>query len=316
VAGAEAPVGRRHQTLVDELLGLLEGVEDRRALGEQRRGGRGEGAAGAVVVGGGHPGQAQLGDLTGHDLDHHVDGFVVVPEAVGGAVDLAALHHHPPGAVAAQLEGGGGGVGDAADRLIQQGLGLADVGGGDQGVREQGVEVRPLGAGVEQAGTGRRHQHRVDHQVGQPAPGGGVGHVLDDLLGGQHAGLHRSDGQVRQHGVELGVEELGRRDVHRLDADRVLGGQRRDDAGAVDAEGGERDQIGLDAGTPTGVRARDRQRHRRCRHARTVSPTSARSRRTTAPGSAALMTAPMTATPAAPASTQALALRGVTPPRA
>ena len=54
----------------------------------------------------------------------------------------------------------------------------------------------------------------------------------------------------------------GRHLVDGLDADRVLGGDRRDRRGAVDAEGGEGLEIGLDPGATARIGAGDRQRAR------------------------------------------------------
>ena len=65
-----------------------------------------------------------------------------------------------------------------------------------------------------------------------------------------------SIGQVAGDRFDLRRHEIGRQRRDRLDASRALHGHRGDRAGAVDAERGERLQVGLDAGAAARVAAR------------------------------------------------------------
>ena len=92
------------------------------------------------------------------------------------------------------------------------------------------------------------------------------GHGLDDGRAREHPGLEGRDREIFRDGVELRSDDVGIDVLDGADADRVLGGDRRDDGHAVDAEGRERLQVGLDAGPGPGVGAGDGQRNR-LRHA-------------------------------------------------
>ena len=141
------------------------------------------------------------------------------------------------------------------------------------------------------------------------------GHEVDDGGVAEHPGLHRGDRQVVEDGVELRAHLRGRHAVHRAHAEGVLGGDRGDDAGAVDAEGGEGREIRRQAGCAPGVRSRDRHRHAG-RHSVPSEPSASSSPAVSPAGSSARMTAPMTATPCAPASSAERADWAVIPPRA
>ena len=64
----------------------------------------------------------------------------------------------------------------------------------------------------------------------------------------QHADLDRPHVEILDHRLDLGRDDLGRGDVDGAHAERVLRGQRRDRAGAIDAERGEGLEVGLNAG--------------------------------------------------------------------
>jgi hypothetical protein len=83
---------------------------------------------------------------------------------------------------------------------------------------------------------------------------------------GQHAGLDGADAQVVGERGHLRGDDGGGKLKDRLHALRVLRGDRRDDGGAVDAEGRERLEVGLDAGAARAVRAGNGQGNRRRRH--------------------------------------------------
>ena len=105
----------------------------------------------------------------------------------------------------------------------------------------------------------RRHKYRIedDGHVGPRRKP--VRDDLRDLTRRQHADLDRRHANVVENGVDLAGQELGRRDVNRGDAPRVLRGQRGQDGHAVAAERRERLEIGLDAGTAAGIRSGDGQ---------------------------------------------------------
>ena len=78
---------------------------------------------------------------------------------------------------------------------------------------------------------------------------------LDQRAREEHPGLRRVDADVVEDRVELRAHELRRQLVDRGDADRVLRRQRDEHRRAVRAGGGERLQVGLDAGAAAGVGA-------------------------------------------------------------
>ena len=63
-----------------------------------------------------------------------------------------------------------------------------------------------------------------------------------------HADLDRLDVEIAEHRVDLRGHEIRRHLMNAGDAFGVLRGERGDDGRAVDAEGGKRLQIRLDAG--------------------------------------------------------------------
>ena len=122
------------------------------------------------------------------------------------------------------------------------------------------VRRRATASGSQQAVAALGDHHRVEDDVGRPPRGETLGHGRDDLDAAEHPELDRIDPQVAEHGVHLLPHECGIDGVDRLHPQRVLGGQRGDDRGAVDAECGEGLEIGLDAGAATAVGAGDGQR--------------------------------------------------------
>ena len=79
---------------------------------------------------------------------------------------------------------------------------------------------------------------------------------LDDRRGGEHAGFHRVGADVLDHAVDLERDDIFRHLGDREDRSRVLGGDRGEHRGAVDAERGEGFEIGLDAGAGAGIGTR------------------------------------------------------------
>ena len=89
--------------------------------------------------------------------------------------------------------------------------------------------------------------------------GQGQGHRLDGGRVAQHAGLDGVRADIVQHDANLGGDDRRRDQVDGLDAKRVLHGHRRDGAGRIAAEGGDRLDVGLRARAAAGIRAGDRQ---------------------------------------------------------
>jgi hypothetical protein len=129
-----------------------------------------------------------------------------------------------------------------------------------RGARDELAHERPLGVGLEQPGAGLGDHHRVEHdrRAGREL----VERRRDrerDLGVAEHPDLHGVHADVGEHRADLGQHHLRGDRVDRAHAERVLGGQRRDRAGAVHAAARERLEVGLDAGAAPGVRAGDRE---------------------------------------------------------
>ncbi len=103
-------------------------------------------------------------------------------------------------------------------------------------MRQQRLHVQPLRLRLQEPVPAGGHHHRIDDQTGQPAGGRESGDSPHDLRRGEHPGLHRRDGEVLEHRVDLRDHEVGGHPVDAADALRVLGGKRGDRAGAEDAE--------------------------------------------------------------------------------
>ena len=134
-----------------------------------------------------------------------------------GAIEVAALDHHRTGAHRPQRAGGAGGVLRGAD-----GSPVSTSASGMLGVttRASGSSVRRTASTAsagQQVVAALGHHHRVDDQVGQPQPGDRRRHRLDDCRRRQHAGLDGVAAEVADHGLDLGDDERGRRQVHAAD---------------------------------------------------------------------------------------------------
>lgn len=172
---------------------------------------------------------------------------------------MAALDHDDGRAERSQCASSLALLGEATDRGAEQHLCLAQVRGEDAGVWQQRLDVERLRLGIEQAIAAGGHHHGVDDEVRQSTRRRELRDRGDDGGRGEHAGLHRGDGQVLEDRFDLLDDELRGHDVDAVDAAGVLGGQCRDGRGAVDAEGSEGFEVGLDAGATAGVRAGDGQ---------------------------------------------------------
>ncbi len=99
-----------------------------------------------------------------------------------------------------------------------------------------------------------RHHHRVedDRDAGR-RPAEGVGHGLDDVEAVQHADLDAVGADVGEHHLDLAKDEVRRHVKNGGDARGVLRGQRRHRRRGIAAEGGDRLDVRLDAGTAAGI---------------------------------------------------------------
>ena len=86
-----------------------------------------------------------------------------------------------------------------------------------------------------------------------------ISHGMDHRGIGQHAQLDRANIEVIETGVDLSLQEIQRRHMHRCDTSGVLRSQCGDGGQSVHAMRGKGLQVGLDAGATTGIGAGDGQ---------------------------------------------------------
>ena len=97
----------------------------------------------------------------------------------------------------------------------------------------------------------------VHHEATDAVAAQGGGHGGDDFGVAEHAEFHGVDAHIGEKGVELLRDEGDGDGLHAGDAPGVLRGEGGDDAGAVGAEGGERLEVGEEAGSARGIDAGD-----------------------------------------------------------
>jgi hypothetical protein len=136
--------------------------------------------------------------------------------------------------------------------------GLGKVGGGDGGERQQSLAHGRACVRVEQGRATLGDHHRVDDHGRVPHVTERLDNRVDRLHGPEHADLHGVDADVLGDLSHLLHDDLRRDRMHRAHADRVLRGDRRDRGHPVDAAGGERLEVRLDAGSPAGIGPGDR----------------------------------------------------------
>src|SRR5262249_24091375 len=141
---------------------------------------------------------------------------------------------------------------------------------------------------------------------------------LDDRCGCEHACLHGAHIEIVEYRVDLRIDEFDGNTVHTPHPDRVLRRECGQRAGTKHAQRRKGLEVGLDTGAATRVGAGDRQRNGRRHRTRSFRWVSSALRisATAAAGSAAAMTAPITATPVAPAARHSGTRAASTPPRA
>ena len=239
---------RRLQRLGDVRLRHSDGAARLRSLGERRRNRRGEGAAGAMRVLRLHPRDGELAEL------------VAVVEEIGGRpLAMPALDHHRLRAQRDDLLRRLAHVVPGIEATAQQRLRLGQVGRKHGGQGQQPVAQGVEGVLPQQPVATLRHHHRIDHQRPQAVLLHLGGDQLDDLGAGEHARLGHLDVDVAHDGVDLGCHQLRRKLKHLAHALGVLRGDGGESSRPVDAQGGERLEIGLDAGATAGVRPGDGQ---------------------------------------------------------
>ena len=128
------------------------------------------------------------------------------------------------------------------------------------GPRHEPLAQRALGVGLEQPAAALGDHHRVEHHrhvAGSRSSARSTASIASAVP--DHPDLHGVHADVLDHRPDLLDDRLGRQRVDRAHALGVLRGDRRDRGHAVRAAGGERLQVGLDAGAAAGVGAGDRQ---------------------------------------------------------
>ena len=162
-----------------------------------------------------------------------------------------------------QVAGGNVHLVQVGDATLQQLLGFRDIGGKDCRAWQQSVAQRRDGAVFQQfRATGGDHD-RIQHH--RAACGGNqvvlqrIGHHADHLRIRQHAQFDGADLEVVEARIDLRFQEVRWRHMHGADAAGVLRGQCSDRGQSMHTVRGEGLQVGLDAGTATGVGAGDGQ---------------------------------------------------------
>ena len=134
---------------------------------------------------------------------------------------------------------------EAGDPATEQDSRFGQVGSDDRGQRNESPAKRVHGVVAEQPGSAFGHHHGIDDEIAHAIFGDRVRDGRDDLRARQHAGLGGFDAEVLHHRPDLLADQRDRRDRGR----------------AMDAQRGERLQVGLDAGPAPRIGAGDRKRN-------------------------------------------------------
>ena len=261
VTGAHLQVGTVGDGLVQPSGGPRQGLAGGVASAQPGGQGRGQGAAGAVGVGGV---DARAGHGDGVTVGSHPDVGSRCPVQVPGLDDDGRLGALGP------VGGLGDGLGHIRGRLGADEDGEFgnvrgdDVGGG--AVLAHGL----FGLGGQQSVATGGHHDWVDDERGRAVLRQPAVDRLDDRHIGEHPGLDGIEVDVVGHGCELVAQKLHRRDVDAAHSRRVLGNQRGDHRHPVAARGGDRLHVGGSTGTAAGIGSRDRQHPRHAQLARVV----------------------------------------------
>lgn len=139
---------------------------------------------------------------------------------------------------------------------------FGDIRGDDQGQLEQVGSQRLDSGGVDQEVSGAADHHGIDDQILDFPALELAGDGAHDVGRRQHSGFGGVDSNVLRNCFDLERHVLGGNVGDAGDSDGVLGGDRCDGAHAVNFQGRESLQIGLDAGAAAAVGARRRQNPR------------------------------------------------------
>lgn len=204
---------------------------------------RGVGTAGAVR---GAVGVARTGDL-----DDRPTGCAV-EEEIGDLRAMATGEHHDARAEGKQspnqLSAIAGGV------ATDEHAGLGQIGGEDGGARNDLLDERPVGVGLQQSRTrlgdhdgidddGRARRQLIER----------TGDGKRDLGSAEHSHLDGTHTYISRNRTHLSQNNLGGNRMDGGDAERVLRGDGCDGAGAVHAAARKRLEVGLDTGPAAGV---------------------------------------------------------------
>ena len=110
---------------------------------------------------------------------------------------------------------------------------------------------------VQQRRAAFGYHHGVEHHRAETAFFQAFGHTFDDFRRSQHTEFEGADLEIVAHGFNLAADNLGRHEVHRRHAERVLRRYRGYGAGAEHAAHLKGFQIRLNARAAAGIRACD-----------------------------------------------------------
>src|SRR5215471_17891612 len=192
---------------------------------------------------------------------------------------------------------------------------LGQIGRQHQRARNEQLAQGFNGIGCEQRITRSRHHDRVEHDIFRTMPLKPLRHRFDDPNLREHTDLHRTNAEIREHGVQLRGNEIGGHVVNATDAPCILRGKGCNNRGPVDTKCGKGLEVSLDTGPAARVRTGYREGDRRhdCLRRSSALLTTASSSSAALPGSDASDKAEITATPSAPAAMTSSALRALMP---
>ena len=183
------------------------------------------------------------------------DVYLFVPEDEARLDNFIDLHERKSGAAVPLTDGPGGGLhaGGVGDGEAGEDLRLGNVGrqyrGQRQQLRGQGLD----GVVPQELCAGGGHHDGVHHHPLRAVLPELFRDDGNQLRRGDHADLHRVGDDIREYGVQLLRQEMGRGLQDVCDAGGVLGRQGRDRAGGEYAVGGHGFDIGLNPGASAGI---------------------------------------------------------------
>ena len=151
---------------------------------------------------------------------------------------------------------------EGSDRMPRKDGGFLQVGCYERRERKEETTERLHCVGLKQSISTRRDHHGVHHEPVQLGLSDRARHLDDQGLGREHARLDGGGSQIVDDREDLSTDLIRRQRMDRSNPDGVLGRDCGDRARAVDPERVEGLQVRLDAGSTSGVTARDRQRDR------------------------------------------------------